>query len=369
MILHANFESGVQSDITTQELNDTATAPGLLTSTLFSHMLPFDACTPFANLKSLRLHRISLRYCSDSWCKVIDFTKIQYLRLFHCVGSDALFGQLCKSTLLPQKLKVLELQHKDNAENETLQALDGFLCLVSGIEDLIIDMESLKALPAAAGIARHGKTLELLNVHASKDDGSPDCDCEELVWSTDDFEKIATACTRLEQLSCAWPRTHILRDPSDDWKSFENSCGSLRDLVTLHVTTWPTNKPASNNLPRDVYEWNVRKLAQRGFELAVTSSETTGTADSSPKKPSKLNLIAFGISDKIYDREDSKHQLIYIRNSYVGADHKTKVVAEPIGWCLRQYVEPRSEVLDFVLGSNITMPCRDYVRGVHDGDE
>ncbi|KAK5115176.1 hypothetical protein LTR85_009934 [Meristemomyces frigidus] len=383
LIIHANFDAhdprdhspAVLNSIDSRELNDSATTPGLISRTIFSHMAPFEKCTPFKNLKSLRLHRVSLRYCADTWCKFVDFTNIQQLRLYQCSGADSLFGQLCKSSNLPKQLKVLEIQHKDNAENEALIALDGFLCLVSGIKDLVIDMEHVKSLPAAAGIARHGKTLELLNVHCSQECvhvTTSDCDAEELVWDGEEFEKICKACTGLEQMSCAWPQTSLIRSPSDEWKAFETSAlGNLKGMVTLHISTFPTNKPSTQLLPRTVYEQLLQGLAQRVFEIAKNGapkaadtptpdpSTETASEPATETTPSKLHLLGFGISDKIYEREDSKNQLLFLRSTCQDALGATKTYAAPIGWCLRQYVEPRSEVLDFVLHRETSVPCRE----------
>ena len=55
LIVHCNFPSDASDS---RELNDSATAPGLVSNTIFSCMTPFDTCIPFQNLKSLRLHRI-----------------------------------------------------------------------------------------------------------------------------------------------------------------------------------------------------------------------------------------------------------------------------------------------------------------------
>lgn len=383
VIIHANFHEALDPRdpsrhsefIEARELNDSATGPGLLTSTIFSHMMPFEKCEPFKNLKSLRLHRISLRHCADTWCKIVNFTEIEALRVYQCPGADSLFGQLSRAANLPKQLKILEFQHKDNTENEALLALDGFLCLVSGLKDLVIDLERVKTLPAAAGIARHGKTLDMLNVHCSQEgsllSSSPE-DCEELLWDVDDFGKICQACTGLEQLSCAWPPTSLIRSSTDEWKGFETQLANLKELVTLHISTFPNNKPSSQYLPRAVYEQLLQGLAQRSFQVAsdavvnaraehLESVSNGGEASERvlAQRESKLRLIAFGISDKIYEREDSKNQLLYLRSTCQDAEGKAKIYAAPISWCLRQYVEPRSEVLDFVLHREARPPCRE----------
>lgn len=387
VIIHANFndvlgEPDRHGDIIeARELNDSATAPGLLTSTIFSCMSPFEKCEPFKNLRSLRLHRISLRHCADTWCKFVNFNQIDALRIYQCPGADSLFGQLSKAAHLPKQLKILEVQHKDNAENEALLALDGFLCLVSGIRDLVIDLEHVKALPAAAGIVRHGKTLDMLNVHGSEERSSLSSstqDCVELVWDADDFGKICQACTRLEQLSCAWPSTSLIRFPSSEsWSAFEDQLHHLKDLVTLHISTFPNNKPSSQLLPRPVYEQLLRGLAERTFELHdqyiglareradPLYNATEGLSRRLTPRHSKLRLIAFGISDKIYEREQSVNQCIYLRSTCQGPSGQTVTYATAIAWCLRQYIEPRSEVLDFVLHRETKVPARDSLSQPH----
>jgi hypothetical protein len=140
--LHASFEDS-DSMIPNRELNDSSTGPGLITSTLFSHMLPFAKCTPLG-LKEITLQKINLRYAADTYCKVVNFRTVKAIRIFGCAGADALFAELSKSTMLPDKLETLEFKHDDNVENDGLGALDGFLVLVAGIKVLTIDVTFAK---------------------------------------------------------------------------------------------------------------------------------------------------------------------------------------------------------------------------------
>jgi hypothetical protein len=181
-------------------------------------MQPFDKCTPLT-LRDLTLQKIHLRYTADTYCKVTDFRTLKALRVFGCPGADSLFAELSKSQRLPEKLETLEVKHDDNQENDLLNALDGFLCLVSGIKVLTMDICYAKTIPASAGITRHFKTLKELNFHASRGDGEE----EELVYELEDFEKICKNCTKIEQLSCAFPQTSIIRAPSDQFAAFEVS--------------------------------------------------------------------------------------------------------------------------------------------------
>lgn len=215
--LHASFDDDTdRPTITSRELNDGATAPGLITTTIFGHLMPFETCQPMA-LKDFTLQKINLRYAADTYCQFVNFRNLKALRIFGCSGADSLFAQLCKATRLPDNLETLEFKHDDNPENDGLSALDGFLCLVSGVKVLTLDICYAKQMPDSAGIVRHGSTLKELNIHASRGDGEE----EELVYDYEEFEKICKACTSIEQLSVAFPPTSLIRPNSDAFQAFE----------------------------------------------------------------------------------------------------------------------------------------------------
>ncbi|GAB7350966.1 hypothetical protein MBLNU459_g1466t2 [Dothideomycetes sp. NU459] len=349
LVVHSNFSHC--RTFSARELNDSATAPGLVTRTLFSHMLPFDQCTPFANLTALKLVDVGLRHCAETYGRIFDFTRIEKLWISKCPGADALLSALCKTSHLPTNLRVLEVQHNDNAENDTLIALDGFLCLVQGINHLDIDLDNVKSLPAIDGICKHGKTLKTLLVHAFADDND-----EELVYSTEDFTKLCKAATGLEQISCAWPPTSILKSPPKvNWAVYESAIYELSELVTLHITTFPSTTSMDGSMPRAIYEHLLQGLAQRIFQAAALVNPP-----SAGHKSSRLNLVAFGASDKIHERVDSKAQRIYFRSTYVTAEGKRALLAVLISGTLRQFVEPRSDVLDYSLRKAPRMPVKEW---------
>jgi hypothetical protein len=180
-------------------------------------MQPFAKCTPLA-LKEITLQKIYLRHAADTYCKLINFRSVNKIRLFSCPGADSLLSELCKSTQLPDKLDCLEFKHDDNREQEGLNAIDGFLVLVSGIKFLTIDVSGVQSLPAAAGIMRHSKTLRYLNVHANP---PPEESDDEHVYDYSSFQDICKSCTELEQLSVAFPSVSLIRDKQDSFLNFE----------------------------------------------------------------------------------------------------------------------------------------------------
>jgi hypothetical protein len=341
LIVFTNFPHG-PIHYTPRELNDSPTGPGLLNRIMFSHLLPFDKLTdpPFAHLRSLRLIDVGLRHCADTYGRLVDFTQVEALRIVKCAGADALFSLLCKSAHLPRKLRCLEFQHVDNSDNDALTAIDDFLCLVEGIEDLYIDLTGVNSMPNVDGIIKHGKTLDVLFIHTSQNL------TDEHVWANEDFHRLCSTVTKLRQISCAWPDTSILRINSPSWASYQLSIHSLPRLITLHISTFPTCSPKTN-LDRSLY---VEMLRWQSSQLFAWTSLMTPC----------LKVIAFGVSDRIPSRQDSNNQLIFLRSTLVNADGREEPTAVPVSWVSRQYIEPRSDVLDYELARRTKMPIRDY---------
>lgn len=74
--------SGFQysGEIIPNDLHDSSTRPGLLTRTMFSHLQPFDSCSPMA-LKNLSFDNIELRHAADTYMKVITFDTLEDLQI------------------------------------------------------------------------------------------------------------------------------------------------------------------------------------------------------------------------------------------------------------------------------------------------
>lgn len=295
IVIHASLAE-IDSPIPGRELHDTSVQPGVINTTIFSHMQPFAKCTPLA-LKEITLRCIKLRHAANTYCKLIDFRSIKCIRVYSCSGADALFSELSRSTMLPLRLEGLDFKHQDNSENDGLEALNGFLSLVSGIQALTVDLSFSNALPAAAGIVRHGKTLTKLNIHTN------DINDQELVYDYASFSQICKNCPRLEQLSIAFPTVSVLRSKNESFVDFETCLGDLPDLATLNITTWPNSSPSSTKLSRKIYEHLLANLAQQGFERSSKHAKEQG-------RTSKLAMVAFGASDNIDERQDSQNLII-----------------------------------------------------------
>lgn len=158
--------------------------------------------------------------------------------------------------------------------------------------------------------------------------------------------------------------------------------------MTLNSTVWPVNSPSSVKLPRKVYEHLLAGLAQQAFERSAARAKQHNRC-------SKLALIAFGSSDKVFDREDSMNQMstlalsiypsitrtilppppqrpcvffanptrfsVFAKGRQIDALGRETPTAVQMGWCLRKFVDAgsRSDVLDFALRRSVKPPVRD----------
>jgi hypothetical protein len=393
LVIHTNFHG--RDELTSRDINDSATGPGLMTRTLFSHMIPFQECTPL-KLKRLVLHGVSLRYAGSTYCNVVDCTGLTSLQINQCPGADAFFAELCKSSKLPLALKTLHVKQEDNDENDTLVALDGFLCLVSGIKVLSINLCNSKELPAAPGVQRHFKTLEELNVHARR--GGKES--EEIVYGYDAFRNITKNCKQLRHLSVAFPSTSLIRPNTTAFTNFEGALDTLPNLLILNITTWPSNAPSKRQLPRKIYEHLLQSIAQQCFErhsilipatpdnLPAPSTSGTTTpandnetnnnnqnnenndagADPNPTTTSssssssstlstqeviapssRLTAIAFGPS---CDGDSLRAPIVFTKGRLLHpAASEEQMLATKLDWTQRRYFTPWSDVLDFALAT------------------
>jgi hypothetical protein len=421
LTLHANF-ADAEIEIPAAELQDTPTVPGLITSTIFQHMMPFVSCTALV-LTELTLQNVHVRYAADTYCRIIDFTYLKHLRVFGCLGAESLFAEMCKSRSLPLKLVSLEFKHDADEDGEAILALDTLLPLLSGLQKLFIDISHAKGGPSHTSIVRHAATLKQLLVHSY--DGDPaDSEDDEHIWETESFVKICETCTQLEQVSVAFPPTPIFR-VTDDFLLWVKAVAAMPKLVTLNVTTWPTNTPSSTRLPRKAYECLLGSVAQDFFEASIeaakekrrkqrenaskkmegnetatvaevlTSTPATSTTVAAPasgttaiatdhendddeastanaSRPtilpgdstftSSLTTIAWGSHDRLYERLDPRTGLVYMlgRVSSPADPHGvTSPAAVQVSWNKRRFDEEKSEILEFAISRTMRPPCRE----------
>lgn len=185
------------------DLEDSSTRPGLLTRTIFSHMMPFETCAPMI-LKKLSIDNVDLRYAADTYMKFIKFSALESLLIGGCQGADTVFAQMSKPHLRPNKLKKIRWFHgEDTMETHALEAFDGLLEAISGLEVLHVDIKNFSGLPNPTAIAHHGKTLHVLGIR------SRTASLSLMRYENEQLDEICTACPELRQLSITFPSTSV----------------------------------------------------------------------------------------------------------------------------------------------------------------
>lgn len=132
------------------------------------------------------------------------------------MGADILFSQLSKPHLRPYKLKNLRWLQEETNEPHALEAFEGLLEGLSGLEILHIDINNMQLLPKPAALAHHGKTLKSLFIRSAANSTRIH------TYEAPEFDVICTSCTELRQLSVTFPNTAVVSHAvlDSEYKSF-----------------------------------------------------------------------------------------------------------------------------------------------------
>lgn len=155
------------------------------------------------------------KYCADTWIKIIKFDTLEKLEVRNCAGADALFAQLSKPHLRPSRLRSLRWMDDDKSEPHALEAFEGLLESMSGLETLHMYVSRMRALPKISSILCHKKTLTSLSIYSqySKSDI--------FAYSEDDYRRLCTEATEIKQLSLMFPKTNAENAlPAPEFENF-----------------------------------------------------------------------------------------------------------------------------------------------------
>lgn len=330
------------------DLEDSSTRPGLLTRTVFSHMMPFETCSPII-LKKLSIDNIDLRYAADTYMKFIKFSALESLVIGGCQGADTVFAQMSKPHLRPTKLKKIRWFHaEETSEIHALEAFDGLLESITGLEILHVDIKNFGGLPNTTAIAHQGKTLTILGIR------SRTASSNTMRYESHQLDEICTACTELRQLSITFPTTSVSdARPSSEFKTYLRCLKKLRYLITLNFHSWPTTRSSfiSRNYKLkhewyDLYEHALQRLAQQIFEASDAHSKEQGWGLG---HRSLLAVVAFGANGKTPPDGESNFQLKqlpFVRGFKTDPFGKTEMLAVKTLWKMVQFIEPESDILN-----------------------
>ena len=257
------------------DLHDSSTRPGLLFRTIFSHMLPLESCTRL-KLSKITMDNVDVRYAADTYMRAIDFSCLESLVIGGCAGADALFSQMSKPHNRPSRLKKLRWFHEETAEPHALEAFEGLLEGLSGLEILHVDLNNIGGLPKPSAITNHRKTLKVLAIRSRM--GPPEQPQLDSLkcYEQAQFDEICTQCPEVRQLSITTPETFV-SDPQEttEFRDFLRCAAKLPHLITLNLQRWPqTRTPFISNYgklkPRalDLYQHHLQRLAQHIFNTS-----------------------------------------------------------------------------------------------------
>ncbi|MCJ1471616.1 hypothetical protein MMC13_000256 [Lambiella insularis] len=327
-----------------EDLQDSSTRPGLISRTLFSHMQPFDNCKPFI-LKNLDLDT----YAADTWLKVIRFNALEKLEIRNCAGADFLFAQLSRPHLRPSKLKSLRWMDDDKSEPHALEAFEGLLESLSGLETLHIFVKRMRSLPKVGPITLHKKTLTSLSVHSQE--------TREKIhtYSEEDYDRIC-GCTQLRQLSVMFPNTSIDHATlSVGFFAFQACTVKLPNLRTLNIRRWPSTQDSfAGSFARIIpilrrYEHQLQRLSQHIFELTDRDAKEKGHGLGNR---SHLSVISWGGNGKTRHDSSDKfklQQIPFVRGWKEDPFGKRSLLAVQTVWRMVRFVEPESDILNHSL--------------------
>ncbi|MCJ1436481.1 hypothetical protein MMC27_005860 [Xylographa pallens] len=332
-----------------EDLHDSSIRPGLISRTLFSHMQPFDNCKPF-HLKNLDLDTVELRYATDTWLKVIKFSVLEKLEIRNCAGAEVLFAQLSKPHLRPPRLRSLRWMDDDKSEPHALEAFEGLLESLSGLETLHIYVNRMRSLPKVGPIIFHKKTLTSLSIHSQQ--------TREAIhtYSEEDFDKICTECSQIRQLSIMFPKTtveHAVASP--EFLAFTSHILKLHNLRTLNIRRWPSTRESfigsfTRIIPTlRVYEHQLQRMTQHIFEVSDMDAMEN---DYGLGNRSHLSAVCWGGNGKTRHDSNDKFklkQIPFVRGWKLDPFGEKSMLAVQTIWKMVQFVEPESDILNHSL--------------------
>ncbi|MCJ1287072.1 hypothetical protein MMC26_006420 [Xylographa opegraphella] len=327
------------------DLHDSSIRPGLISRTLFSHMQPFDKCKPF-HLKNLDLDT----YANDTWLKVIKFNVLEKMEIRNCAGAEVLFAQLSKPQFRPPHLRSLRWMDDDKSEPHALEAFNGLLESISGLETLHVYINRMRSLPKVGPITLHKKTLTSLSIHSQQTRDAIH------TYSEQDYEKLCTACSQLRQLSIMFPKTTVEHPAtSPEFLAFRSHTLKLHNLRTLNIRRWPSTRESFvGSVTRitptlRLYEHQLQRMTQQIFELSDMDAMENGYGLGNR---SHLSVVCWGGNGKTrHDNSDKfkLKQIPFVRGWKLDPFGEKSMLAVQTIWRMVQFVEPESDILNHSL--------------------
>jgi len=238
----------------------------------------------------------------------------------------------------------------DKSEPHALEAFEGLLESLSGLETLHIYVNRMRSLPKVGPIIFHKKTLTSLSIHSQQ--------TREAIhtYSEEDFDKICTECSQIRQLSIMFPKTtveHAVASP--EFLAFTSHTLKLHNLRTLNIRRWPSTRESfigsfTRIIPTlRVYEHQLQRMTQHIFEVSDMDAMEN---DYGLGNRSHLSAVCWGGNGKTRHDSNDKFklkQIPFVRGWKLDPFGEKSMLAVQTIWKMFQFVEPESDILNHSL--------------------
>ena len=103
----------------------------------------------------------------------------------------------------------------DKSEPHALEAFEGLLESLSGLDTLHMYVSRMRSLPKISSILCHKRTLTSLSIHSQSSRS------DFFTYTEDDYRRLCTEATEMRQLSLMFPKTNAENAmPSPEFESF-----------------------------------------------------------------------------------------------------------------------------------------------------
>ena len=257
----------------------------------------------------------------------------------------------------------------DKSEPHALEAFEGLLESLSGVETLHVYVNRMRSLPKVGLILLHKKTLTSLSIHSQQSRDAIH------TYSEEDYNRLCTECSQLRQLSIMFPKTTVEHAaPSPEFLAFrvrsehpemfsksitndyhQSHTLKLHNLRTLNIRRWPSTRESfigsfTRIIPTlRLYEHQLQRMTQHIFELSDMDAMEN---DYGLGNRSHLSVVCWGGNGKTRHDSNDKFklkQIPFVRGWKLDPFGEKSMLAVQTIWRMVQFVEPESDILNHSL--------------------
>lgn len=234
----ANHASG--DPLRLKELRERSHTPGTLIRNLFSHIAPFGTGQPL-QLHSLSLHHQGLRRAEEHILPVIDWMKLESLKVVACIGQDHFFQILHNSVLEPGPFRLQKFELLNYTSEQDKDILDTFLHRCHDLRHLVLQYKNQTGcFPSMSAIRQNRNQLQTLAICAP---GIAPRPLNSIALPLADLQQLSLDFPHLSELAIGFPGVAYVNadEPLDpDFVLHLETAASIPALRALRILGWPS---------------------------------------------------------------------------------------------------------------------------------